>query len=131
MATTAEIRKTNKTRYPKQKSKWKFQNETYRGIEIYEFFDSTPRKYDNVILMDASKKAFQREQLAFLAISESDKQKYRNEYVAVYQSQIVDADKDASNLLKRFREKYGNVTLYIGKVNGNRVPKILTPRRIR
>ena len=75
--------------------------------------------------------AFYKEKEAFNSLNDRLKQKYRGEYVAIYQGQIVDADKNASNLLRRFHEKYGNVVLYVGKITGDKIPKMLTPRRIK
>jgi len=46
----------------------------------------------------------------FLENYEKLKKEYKGEYVAVKEQKIVDHDKDAKILLKRMKEKYGDIS---------------------
>jgi len=106
------MKKINKTRFPK----WKHRYETTLGIAKYEFTDSTGTDYENVISMDASERAFALEEQSFHEMSELDKQNYRGKFVAMYGQKVVDSDDNESELIGRFFKKYGNVRVYIDKV---------------
>jgi len=126
--TKAMMIETYNTHYPKRKSKWIFGDRTTRGIKKYEFYDSTPATYENVISIDASERAFALEEQAFHRMTESDKQKYRGKFVAIYGQKVVDFDDNESTLIGRFFKKYGNVRVYIDRVGDeNRDIEILSP----
>ncbi|MCS7186589.1 MAG: DUF5678 domain-containing protein [Armatimonadota bacterium] len=48
--------------------------------------------------------------------SELSAQGYEGKWVAIYQGKVVDSDESADTLLKRVREKFGCVPVYIQQV---------------
>lgn len=76
--------------------------------------------------------AFKKEQQAFLSMRKTLKNLYAGKYVAIYGGQVVDSDVNESALIGRFYKTYGNVPVYIDKTEEiQRIPKVVTPRKIR
>ena len=54
--------------------------------------------------------------------SELLSQGYEGKWVAVYQGKVVDVDEDCGALVRRVREKFGYVPVYIQKVQPEGMP---------
>jgi len=84
--------------------------ETSRPIE--QVLETAVRAY----LDELEKEAIHTEMETFWAIHDELLQEYRRQHIALYQSQVVDHDGNASRLSKRIRGRFGRLPVLIAPV---------------
>lgn len=72
--------------------------------------------------------AFEREKLAFGKMLPDLRIRYARKFVAVHDGEVVDSDSSSAHLVRRFFERFGEMSVYIGYVGGRRVIRNISPR---
>ena len=73
---------------------------------------------------------FDREHEAFVRLSPIVQTQHRGRFVAIHAGRIVDSDVNRQDLVKRFFERNGNVSVYIGYIGESPVAYQVTPFQI-
>jgi hypothetical protein len=81
----------------------------YEGIDANEFVETALEK----ALADYHEQHVARETEVWYAMPAEQRRKYVNQYVALFRGQIVDADVDQIELLRRIDHNYGNAPVMI------------------
>jgi hypothetical protein len=71
---------------------------------------------------------FSREKAAFLRLLPDLKQRYPGKFVAVHGGTVVDTDASSAALVRRFFQKFGETSVYVGYVGGRRIIRNISPR---
>lgn len=71
--------------------------------------------------------AFEKEHAAFEELLPSLMTKYRGRFVAIHNGALVDSDPSRSNLVRRFFERFGDASVYVGYVGEAPISYQVTP----
>jgi hypothetical protein len=71
--------------------------------------------------------AMQREEVAFQTMLPQLLARYENEYVAVYQGEVIDHDPDQGNLVRRLDQTHPNAVVLVKKVTAEPEPMLRMP----
>jgi hypothetical protein len=77
-----------------------------------------PDRFQPIAIQSQAEREFEEQKQAFLCIPKPDLEQYRGEFVASRNGQIVDHDPDLATLTNRFFSEYGDVAVYITRVDG-------------
>lgn len=75
-------------------------------------------------------RAYKQEKAAFERLHPALRREYEGQYVAVHNGRVVDADPDRLTLVRRFFDRHGDVSVFIGYVGRRQRPsRAVTPFR--
>jgi len=72
--------------------------------------------------------AFERERAAFHELLPDLRARYAGRFVAVHGGAVVDSDPSSASLVRRFFERFGEESVYLGYVGGRRVVRNISPK---